>query len=103
MGIKQELAQVECVVDPDLDRTFPKQWCATTEILTNDGKRYFTKVEYPKGDPENPLTWEEVIGKFNDLSGCFITKERRSKIVNQVKKLEEIRDFRKWSPILLRN
>jgi 2-methylcitrate dehydratase PrpD len=94
---------VECIIDPDLDRTFPKQWCATAEILTKDGKRYFTRIEYPKGDPENPVSWEEMIEKFYNLSNRFLTKERRLKIVDEVKRLEKIRDFRKWSPLLLGN
>jgi len=101
--VKRMMKRVECVTDPDLEKTFPKQWCATAEILTRDGKRYFTKVEYCKGDPENPLSWEEVIDKFNDLSGRSLTKERRLKIVNQVRRLERIGDIGRWSKILLRN
>jgi hypothetical protein len=42
-----------------------------------DGKKYFTRVEYCKWDPENPLTWDELIEKFNDLSSGVITKVRR--------------------------
>lgn len=101
--VKRMMRQVECMVDPDLDQTFPKQWCATAEIFTKDGKRYFTKIEYPKGDPENPLSWEELIKKFHDLSGRFMTKERRLKIVDQVKNLEKIQNIKKWSPLLLQN
>jgi len=101
--VKRMMRQVECVVDPDLDQTFPKQWCATAEIFTKDGKRYCTKIEYPKGDPENPLSWEELIKKFHDLSGRLMTKERRLKIVGQVKDLEKIQNIKKWSPLLLKN
>jgi 2-methylcitrate dehydratase PrpD len=101
--VKQMMERVECVEDPDLERTYPKQWCATVEIFTKNGQRYFTKVEYCKGDPENPLSWEELIEKFHDLSNRFMTKERRLKIVDEVKRLEKIRDLRKWSPLLLRN
>jgi 2-methylcitrate dehydratase PrpD len=97
------MRRVECVVDPDLDRTFPKQWCATAEIMTKDGRRYFTKIEYPKGDPENPLSWEEMIERFHMMTHRFLTKERRLKIVAQVRKFEENRDIQKWSPLLLRN
>jgi 2-methylcitrate dehydratase PrpD len=101
--VKRMMRRVECVTDPDLEKTFPKQWCATAEILTKDGKRYFTKVEYCKGDPENPLSWDELIEKFHALSSCFMTKERRLKIVDQVRSLEEIQDLEKWSHLLLRN
>ena len=97
------MRRVECVVDPDLDRTFPKQWCATAEMMTKDGKRYFTKIEYPKGDPENPLSWEEMIERFHMMTHPFLTKERRLKIVAQVRKFEGNRNIQKWSSLLLRN
>jgi len=101
--VKRMMRRVECVVDPDLDKTFPKQWCATAEILTKDGKRYFIKIEYPKGDPENPLTWEEMIDKFHDLSSGSLTKGQRLKIVDQVRNFEEVQHLQKWSSNLLRN
>jgi len=101
--VKQMMKKVEYRVDPDLDRTFPRQWCATAEVLTTDGKRFFTKVEYCKGDPENPLSWDELTEKFHDLSNRIWEKERRAKIVDQVKNLEKIRDLKEWSSLLLRN
>jgi 2-methylcitrate dehydratase PrpD len=101
--VKRMMRRVECVKDPDLEKTFPKQWCATAEIFTKEGKRYFTKVEYCKGDPENPLSWDELIEKFHDLSSGFWTRERLTKIVEQVRNLERIRDLRKWSSLLSRN
>ena len=101
--VKRMMRRVECVKDPDLEKTFPKQWCATAEIFTKDGKRYFTRVEYCKGDPENPLSWDELVAKFHDLSSGFWTRDRRSKIVETVKKLEEIQGLKKWSSLLLRN
>ena len=100
-AVKRMMRQVECVIDPDLDETFPRQWCATAEVFTKDGKRYFTKIEYCKGDPENPLSWEELIEKFHDLSSRTMTKKRRLSIVDQVNHFEKIQDIRKWAPILL--
>jgi 2-methylcitrate dehydratase PrpD len=97
------MRQVECVGDPDLDKVFPKEWCATVEIFAKNGQRHFTKVEYCKGDPENSLSWDELIEKFHDLSSRFMTKERCLKIVDQVRSLETIRDLKKWSPLLLRD
>jgi 2-methylcitrate dehydratase PrpD len=101
--VKQMMKRVEYRVDTELDRTFPEQWCATAEILTKDGKRLFTKVEYCKGDPENPLTWEELIEKFHDLSSRFWSVNRRVKIVEQVRNLEKVRDIREWSSLLLQD
>ena len=82
--------------------TFLKQWRATAEILTEDEKRYSTTVEYPKGDPENPLSWEEMIERFHDLTGRIMKKDQRLKIVEEVERLDGIKDIRKWSSRLLR-
>ena len=100
--VREMMRKVECIVDPELDRTFPKQWRATAEILTEDEKRYSTTVEYPKGDPENPLSWEEMIERFHDLTGRIMKKDQRLKIVEEVERLDGIKDIRKWSSRLLR-
>jgi len=100
--VKDMMRKVECIVDPKLDRTFPKQWRATAEILTGEGKSYSTTVEYPKGDPENPLSWEEMKERFHDLTGQIMKKEQRLKIVEEVETLDGIKDMRKWSSLLLR-
>ena len=100
--VKRMMRRVECVTDPDLEKTFPKQWCATAEIFTKDEQRYFAKVEYCKGDPENPLSWDELIEKFHDLSHGLMSKNQRLKIIDEVRNLEMIRDFQKWSSLLLR-
>jgi 2-methylcitrate dehydratase PrpD len=100
--VREMMRKVECIVDPELDRTFPKQWRATAEILTEDEKRYSTTVEYPKGDPENPLSWEEMKERFHDLTGQIMKKEQRLKIVEEVERLDGIKDIRKWSSLLLR-
>jgi len=100
--VREMMRKVECIVDPELDRTFPKQWRATAEILTEDEKSYSTTIEYPKGDPENPLSWEEMIERFHDLTGQIMKKKQRVKIVEEVERLDGIRDIRKWSSLLLR-
>ena len=101
--VRQMMDRVEYFEDPELEKAFPEQWGATVEILARGGKRYVTRVEYPKGDPENPLSWQELIEKFNDLTGRLMTKERRLKIVDQARGLERIRNIRDWSPLLLRH
>ena len=100
--VRDMMRKVECIVDPELDRTFPKQWRATAEILTEEEKSYSTTVEYPKGDPENPLSWEEMKERFHDLTGQIMKKEQRLKIVEEVERLDGIKDIRKWSSLLLR-
>jgi len=99
--VKEMMRKVECFIDPELDRTFPRQWRAFAEIRTQAEKRYSAMVEYPKGDPENPLSWEEMKDRFHDLTGQMMMEEQRLKIIEAVEKLDEIKDISKWSSLLL--
>ena len=86
--VKEMMGKVSCVLDPELDKVYPLQWPATVEINTKDGRRFYTRIEYPKGDPENPLSWYELIQKFNELSSPVFSRDRRRKIISVVSSLE---------------
>ncbi|HEX77220.1 MAG TPA: MmgE/PrpD family protein [Dehalococcoidia bacterium] len=94
--VRDMMGRVSCVQDPELDKAFPRQWPASVEVVTKDGRRFSTRIEYPKGDPENPLTWEELLAKFHDLASAIYPEERRQRIISRVRALEQeenIRDF----------
>jgi len=54
--------------DPELDRTYPAKWPARVEITLNDGRALTGSVDYPKGDPEHPLSQRELRQKFENLT-----------------------------------
>ena len=87
--VKEMMRRVSCVENAELEKVFPKQWPASVELVTEDGRRFSTRVDYPKGDPENPLTWEELISKFDDLTSAIYSTERRRRLVMQVRALEQ--------------
>jgi 2-methylcitrate dehydratase PrpD len=101
--VRAMMKKVRVHFDPALEKTFPKQWAGTARIVTNQGREYSTKVAYPKGDPENPLSWEELIDKFHDLSKDIFDKGQRVGIVEQVRGLEKIQNFQEWTPLLQPN
>jgi 2-methylcitrate dehydratase PrpD len=87
--VKEMMGRVSCVENAELEKVFPRQWPASVELLTEDGRRFSTRVDYPRGDSENPLTWEELIGKFNDLASAIYSVERRQKLIERVQALEQ--------------
>jgi 2-methylcitrate dehydratase PrpD len=86
--LKELMGRVSCVADPELDKVYPKQWPASVEIITKSGKKLSTRIDYPKGDPETPLSWEELIQKFNYLVAPVFPEDRRVEIVSRVRSLE---------------
>jgi len=87
--VKEMMERVSCVTDPALETVFPRQWPASVALVTEDGRRFSTRIDYPKGDPENPLTWQELLAKFNGLTATIYPAERRQEIVSRVQALEK--------------
>ena len=53
--------------DEELSRLVPDKRVAIMTVTQNDGKEFTCKVEYPKGEPENPLSREELFAKFSAM------------------------------------
>jgi 2-methylcitrate dehydratase PrpD len=77
-------------LDPAAEALYPKAYPATLMAELNDGRKFQAHVDFPKGDPENPATREEILNKFNFLTDKFLDEKRRKKIIQTVNRLEEI-------------
>jgi len=66
--IRAQLNKVEVVADPEIERLFPALQRVIVTIRTTDGREFGKQIDYPKGDPRNPLTDAEVEQKFDALS-----------------------------------
>ena len=73
---------------------FPAKWPATAVIETHDGRRFDSCIEYPKGDPENPLTWGEIKEKFLALVKPVLSPKQASEIIQMVENLDSLADSR---------
>lgn len=82
-------------LDPAAEAVYPKAYPATVITTLKDGREVVSHVDYPRGDPENPVTMEEVIKKFNSLTAKYFDEKRRSNIVEQLRKLEKIENIAK--------
>ena len=85
--VKSLMALVRCVEDESIEPDFPRKWPAKVSITTKSGKEYRMSLDTPKGDPENPLSWEEIIDKFNNLTSAVFNSDRRREIVKNVRNL----------------
>jgi 2-methylcitrate dehydratase PrpD len=78
---------------------FPKKWPARVEIETSKGT-FSDRIDYPKGDPENPLSWEEMITKFNYVTSTVFDKKQQQQLVKGVRTLEEYETVSELSVLL---
>jgi 2-methylcitrate dehydratase PrpD len=66
--IQQLMDVVECYRDPTLDAQYPERWPAHVRIVLRGGDVLERAVTFPKGDPENPLSDDELLGKLGALA-----------------------------------
>src|SRR5436189_3317255 len=67
-AIRAQLKKVEVVADPEIEKVFPALQRVVVNITTIEGRTFSRQLDYPKGDPRNPLTDAEVEEKFAALA-----------------------------------
>ena len=98
--VKEMMSRVDCVTDPALDALYPQKWPAWAEVATTDGRTVRSQIEYPKGDPDNALSWQEMKDKFTTLSAPVISKERQGEIISAIEALDSMSDVRDLAELL---
>jgi len=82
--VKEMMQKVVLLKDPKLEESFPREWPARVRIKLQDGQQHENFIRYPKGDPENPLTWDEMAAKFRSLAGAVLSRERCEEVIHRV-------------------
>lgn len=78
--------KVKVKADEDLSKIFPEKQSAIVAIQTSDAT-YSLRVDFPKGEPENPLTEEEFRNRYEALmSFGNIDKEIYTDVYSSVEK-----------------
>jgi len=91
--------KVRVRVDDELDRQFPAKTMARVTISTAAGD-YRTSVEYPRGNPENPLSDRELDAKFILLTRDVIGEQRSVALRAAIRALPHASDCRAFTELL---
>ncbi len=86
--IKTLMGKVVLQKDIRIEKNFPEEWPAIVQIHLTNGKLFEKYVRFPKGDPGNPLTWQELTTKFQSLAARVFPKTRCEEIINSVKDMK---------------
>ena len=92
--IKSLMGKVVLQKDSRIEKNFPAEWPALVSVHLTNGKHFEKFVRFPKGDPENPLTWQELSAKFHSLATGVLAKSRCEQIISSVKEIDSIADVR---------
>ncbi len=85
--VHELMRKVKCILDPELDRLYPKRRPTAVEIITKNGEVLVARTDFPKGATENPLTALQLRTKFKDLTSKVLG-EKAEKVMEIVDNIE---------------
>jgi len=88
--IRAQLDKVEVVADPEIEALFPELQRVIVTIHASGGREFTKQIDYPKGDPRNPLTDEEIEEKFDALAEPLLPAVRRQEIKDAIWDLDKL-------------
>jgi 2-methylcitrate dehydratase len=88
--IREQLRKVELVGDPEIDASFPKLQRTIVKITLTDGRTLTHQLEFPKGDPRNPLSDQEVEEKFMSLTCDILPRPAQERLKDAIWNLERL-------------
>ena len=96
--IRGLMNRTEVILDAEMEKVHaenPAKLASKVELILKDGRRLERQVDFPKGDPDNPLTWDEAKAKFMHLAVPVYGEEKSEKLCKLIEHLEKSTDFAK--------
>jgi 2-methylcitrate dehydratase PrpD len=93
--------RVSMVFDPEIDSAYPVRWIGKALVITKSGRHLEKRLDYPRGDPQNPLSEDERLTKFRQLAsyGGIGTPESVEGLISwagSLSKLKRVTSLRSW-------
>src|SRR5262249_904901 len=87
--VRDVMTKVGYARDRELEKNCPREWTAWARAKLADGREVFAYVRFPKGDPENPLSWAELIEKYRGLARAVWQHDKVTQIQRAVQTIEQ--------------
>jgi len=72
-ALRPLMNKIEVVAEPAFEEMFPALQPCEVTVEKVDGSEVTERMDYPMGDPRNPMTPEQMENKFDALSGPFLS------------------------------
>jgi len=84
--------------DPAIDALVPAM---AAQVEVDAGDVHERRIAHgPRGEPDDPLEWDELITKFDGLAAIGYDADRRARIVALVRNLDAVEDVRALTALL---
>ncbi len=92
-GLRDLIEKVDVSVDADIDAEFPKRRAAKVIIETTQGETFEHYSPTRKGDPDNPLSDDELAEKFLELTDPVLGEDGAQALLDALWRLDQTEDL----------
>jgi 2-methylcitrate dehydratase PrpD len=88
-------ARVKLILDPALDKGPMDVKPQVVEVAMRDGRIFSERIEFPKGNPNNPVTSDELVESFRDMAVYAakpLSPQKVDEAMSLALRLEEVPD-----------
>ncbi len=89
------LRRISEITEFTVDASLPRGVSCKMTVTMNDGHRYVSQVDYPKGSIQNPLSDAELRVKFDSLAPPVIGEARAAQLAELISGIEQVSDIGK--------
>jgi len=88
--VRMSLEKIEVSANMEFEAAFPALQRCHVALDTNDGRSFEKQIDFPVGDPRNPMTPAQMDAKFDALCGDDVPEEARAAIRSGLAGLDEL-------------
>lgn len=94
-AIWETIDKIKGVASEEFEAMFPAKQPSKVVIKTTKGDSFEAYLEYPKGDPREPMTQDDLDAKFNSLTAKLIDSSRQAVMKKTIFECEKLscKDF----------
>jgi 2-methylcitrate dehydratase PrpD len=101
--VRAMIGKVEFGVHPEAESAGYDKMTTVIEIALTDGRKIEGRADFGKGSPADPMSYDEVAGKFRDCAAfAGLPHASADKIVELVRGLEEVGNMREVTKLLVK-
>ena len=91
-GLRAVMGRVEMTLDAEADAAFPQRRGALVEVETASGERFSHRCHTRKGDPDNPLSEQELTEKYRESVAPVIGRDCAETLLGALARLDSLAD-----------
>lgn len=98
--IQGVLPKIKGEASQEFEKMFPEKQPSRVKIRLKDGQEFAAQLDFPKGDPREPMSEQDLDNKFKGLSSDLLSESRQKKVKDAIWNLESFQNIGGFMNIL---